>query len=123
MSASKTPFFAAPWIFSTQATRRVCALTCGNIRNWRSQHVIFEGGNYFRNPTLLEFVAENPTRRGTLPDKIVQVTKVILDAGTTQTALDETLLLVCQRRVARESSVQLPLIDLLCDYGADPNWP
>src|SRR6516162_2152668 len=24
------------------------------------QHVAFEGGNYFRNPTLLEFVAENP---------------------------------------------------------------
>ena len=31
------------------------------------QRVVFEGGNYFRNPTLLEFVAENPVRHGTLP--------------------------------------------------------
>lgn len=28
------------------------------------QHVAFEGGNYFRNPTLLKFVAENPVRHG-----------------------------------------------------------
>ena len=85
------------------------------------QHVTFEGGNYFRNPTLLEFVAENPTRRGTLPENIIQVAKVILDAGTTQSALDEALMLVASSNVARESGVQLPLIDLLCDYGADPN--
>ena len=85
------------------------------------QHVVFEGGNYFRNPTLLEFVAENPTRRGTLPENIVQVTKVILDAGTTQSALDETLMLVASSNVARECGAQLPLIDLLCDYRADPN--
>ena len=45
------------------------------------QHVAFEGGNYFRYPTLLEFVAENPVRQGTLPDNIVRVAKVILDAG------------------------------------------
>lgn len=85
------------------------------------QHVVFEGGNYFRNPTLLEFVAENPTRRGTLPANIVQASKVVLDAGTTQSALDETLMLVASSNVARECGVQLPLIDLLCDYGADPN--
>jgi hypothetical protein len=30
------------------------------------QRVVFEGGNYFRNPTLLEFAAENPIRHGTL---------------------------------------------------------
>src|SRR6267154_3366286 len=45
------------------------------------QHVTFEGGNYFRNPTLLEFVAENPVRHGILPDNIVRVANVILDAG------------------------------------------
>ena len=33
------------------------------------ERVMFEGGNYFRHPTLLEFVAENPVRRGTLPDQ------------------------------------------------------
>jgi ankyrin repeat protein len=85
------------------------------------QHVVFEGGNYFRDPTLLEFVAENPVRHGTLPANIVEVTKVILDAGPSQSAQNETLMLVSTGSVARECRAQLPLIDLLCDYGADPN--
>src|ERR1700733_1415906 len=87
------------------------------------QHVLFEGGNYFRNPTLLEFAAENPVRRGTLPANIVEVAKVILDAGSKQdpAALNETLGLVCSGRVPRECRVQLAFIDLLCDSGADPN--
>jgi Ankyrin repeats (3 copies) len=85
------------------------------------QHVVFEGGNHFRSPTLLEFVAENPVRHGTLPDNIVQVTKVILDTGVEQSALNETLMLVATGSVPRECGKQLPLIDLLCDRGADPN--
>jgi len=85
------------------------------------QHVVFEGGNYFRNPTLLEFVAENPVRRGTLPANIVEVTKVILEAAPSQSAQNETLMLVSTGGVARECRMQLPLIDLLCDYGADPS--
>jgi hypothetical protein len=85
------------------------------------QHVVFEGGNYFRNPTLLEFVAENPVRHGTLPANIVQVAKVILDAGASQSALNETLVLVSTGSIPRECRAQLPLIDLLCDYGAHPN--
>ncbi len=85
------------------------------------QRVVFEGGNYFRNPTLLEFVAENPVRHGTLPANIVQVAKVILDAGVEQAALNETLMLVSTGSVPRECGVQLPLIDLLCDHGADPD--
>ena len=89
--------------------------------NLAHQRVFFEGGNYFRNPTLLEFVAENPVRRGTLPSNIIQVTQVILDAGIEQSALDETLGLVCSGCVSRQCHVQLPLIDLLCDRGADPN--
>jgi ankyrin repeat protein len=89
--------------------------------NLVDQHVVFEGGNYFRNPTLLEFVAENPVRHGTLPTNIVQVAKVILDAGASQTAVNETLMLVSTGSVPRECRVQLPLIDFLCDHGADPN--
>jgi len=85
------------------------------------QHVVFEGGNYFRNPTLLEFVAENPVRHGRLPGNIVQVAKVVLDAGAEQSALNETLMLVSTGSVPRECRVQLPLVDLLCDHGADPN--
>ena len=85
------------------------------------EHVVFEGGNYFRNPTLLEFVAENPVRHGTLPPNVVAMTRVILDAGPSQSAKNETLMLVSTGSVSRECRAQLPLIDLLCDYGADPN--
>jgi ankyrin repeat protein len=85
------------------------------------QHVVFEGGNYFRDPTLLEFVAENPARHGILPAKIVEVTKVILDAGARQSSRNETLMLVSTGSVTRECRVQVSLIDLLCDYGADAN--
>jgi hypothetical protein len=89
--------------------------------NLARQHVTFEGGNYFRNPTLLEFVAENPVRHGTLPQNVVQIAKVILDAGVEQYVLNETLMLVATGSVPRECRVQVPLIDLLCDHGADPN--
>jgi hypothetical protein len=85
------------------------------------QRVLFEGGNYFRNPTLLEFIAENPVRHGKLPTNIVEVAKVILDAGVEQAALYETLMLVATGSVPRECAVQVPLIDLLCDLGADPD--
>ncbi len=87
------------------------------------QHVAFEGWNYFHNPTLLEFVAENPVRHGKLPNNIVEVAKVILDAGAEQSALDETLMLAATGSVPRECRMQLQLIDLLCDHGADPNSP
>ena len=89
--------------------------------NLAYQRVVFEGGNYFRNPTLLEFVAENPVRHGTLPQNAVQVAKAILDAGVEQSALNETLMLVATGSVPRECRVQLPLIDFLCDRGADPD--
>jgi hypothetical protein len=85
------------------------------------QHILFEGGNYFRNPTLLEFVAENPVRHGKLPANIVEITRAILGAGPDSAARNETLMLVATGRVPRECRVQLPLIDLLCESGADPN--
>lgn len=85
------------------------------------QRVSFDGGNYFRNPGLLEFVAENPVRHGKLPSKIVEVARAILEAGskTESGIINSTLALVCSGRVARECGVQISLIELLCDYGAD----
>lgn len=87
------------------------------------QRVIFEGENYFKDPALLEFVAENPVRHDNVPSNIVAITRMILDAGarTDQRAVNSTLGLVCSGRVTREHNVQIPLIDLLCDYGADPD--
>lgn len=65
------------------------------------QRVQFEGGNYFSNPSLLEFAAENPIRHSSLPPNIVQVAKVILDAGgkTDSASMESTLTLVCSCRV------------------------
>jgi Ankyrin repeats (many copies) len=87
------------------------------------RHVALEGSNYFTNPTLLEFVAENPTRRGSLPRNIVAITKIVLDAGAAadRASLNSTLALVASSDIAKESGAQRALIDALCDYGADPN--
>jgi hypothetical protein len=82
--------------------------------------VTFEGGNYFRHASLLEFIAENPVRRGTMPKNIVDVAKVILDAGPDRSSVNQALMLVATGSVARECRMQLPLINLLCDDGADP---
>jgi ankyrin repeat protein len=86
-----------------------------------NQQVTFEGGNYFRNPTLLEFTAENPVRHRKLPKNIIDVMKVILDAGANVSSRKETLALVCSGCVPRDCGVQIDQIDLLCDYGADPD--
>ena len=85
------------------------------------QRVEFEGGNYFRNPTLLEFVAENPIRRGKLPANIVAVAEAIVSAGVEQASLDETLMLVATGCVPRECGVQTAMIEMLCRHGAGPD--
>jgi len=87
------------------------------------QQVLFEGDNYFTEPTLIEFVAENPIRQGTVSKHVVEITKTILDAGAkdNKAAVESTLMLVVSGRLVREHNVQEPLLELLCQYGADPN--
>jgi hypothetical protein len=87
------------------------------------ERVWLEGSNYFTHPSLLEFVAENPTRRGRLPQNIAAIAKVILDAGgaTDRESVDSALELAASSNVALECGVQRSLIDVLCDYGADPD--
>ena len=85
------------------------------------QHVEFESGNYFHSPTLLEFAAENPIRHGTLPKNIVEMARLILDAGADQASRNATLGLAVTGRIPEECGVQISLIELLCDYGADPD--
>lgn len=86
------------------------------------QRVTFEGENYFRHPTLLEFTAENPVRHGSLPSNIVEIAALLLDhhVKNDTAALNGTLGLVASGRVVRECGVQIPLIDLLCGAGAEP---
>lgn len=78
--------------------------------------------NYFQEPSLLEFCAENPVRHGRLPENIVACVGVVLEAdgGPEQASLDSALMLVCSGRVPRECGVQTALIDVLCDAGARP---
>jgi peptide-methionine (S)-S-oxide reductase len=89
------------------------------------QRVRFDDSNYryFARPTLIEFIAENPIRHDRLPPNIVYVAQAILDmpGGRDRASLDSTLELVSSGRVAREHGVQVPLIDLLCRAGADPD--
>jgi ankyrin repeat protein len=85
------------------------------------QRVKFERDSYFQNPSLLEFIAENPIRHGTLPPNIVDAAKTILRAGPDIHSINNTLGLVASGCVVRECNVQLALIELLCKNGADPN--
>jgi hypothetical protein len=86
------------------------------------QRADFPVSDYFGRPTLLEFVAENPIRHGTLPPNIVELARIILEAGAKDDLgpSNRALGLVASGAVARRSGMQSALIDLLCDYGADP---
>ncbi len=83
----------------------------------------FDDLDYFRSPSLLAFVAENPVRNDRLPPNIVEIAGLLLDAGAAQDIddLDETLALVASGRVAREAGLQEGLIQLLLQYGARPD--
>ncbi len=87
------------------------------------QRMNFEGDNYFTNPTLIEFIAENPFRQKEMPDNVIEIARIVLEAGAkeNQKSLDETLMLVASGQVSREQGAQIPMLNLLCDYGADPN--
>jgi hypothetical protein len=80
---------------------------------------MFEGTNYFREPSLLEFVAENPIRHGRMAPQVVAVAEAIVEAGVSQESLNETLMLMATGSVAGASEALEELVDLLCDAGAD----
>jgi len=79
---------------------------------------------FFQRPYLLWFVAEDPVRHGTLPANIAAVTRAIIEAArhagapNLQEQLDYALTLVSWSWIARQSGVQIALIDALVDAGA-----
>ena len=81
---------------------------------------------FFARPYLLWFVAEDPVRHGTLPPNIAAVAGVIIAAAkrvpvaSLQEQLDYALRLVAWSWIARECGVQIDLIDVLVDAGANP---
>lgn len=85
------------------------------------KRVVFEGMNYFENPSLLQFIAENPIRNNKMPENIVAVTEAILESGVDLAEIEVTLALVATGSVPAASGKQEALINLLCDWGVDPN--
>jgi Ankyrin repeats (3 copies) len=84
---------------------------------------------FFERPYLLWFVAEDPVRNGKLPANIAQVAGAIVTAAKREQApdlqeqLDYALRLVCWSWIARESGVQIELMDVLLDAGASVDGP
>ncbi len=80
---------------------------------------------YFQQPYLLWFVADNPIRHGKLPANIVAICALIINKikgenlDTLQVQLDYTLDLVVTGSTPRNSGVQIELMDLLIDAGAN----
>lgn len=83
--------------------------------------------DFFKQPYLLWFVAEDPVRNGKLPKNIAQVARAIIDSAkresveNLQEQLDYALRLVSWSWIARQSGVQIELIDVLLDTGASPH--
>ena len=80
---------------------------------------------FFQRPYLLWFVAEDPVRNGRLPENIAEVTRALVDHARRQAArnlqeqLDVALTLVSWSWIARQCGVQLALVDVLVDAGAN----
>lgn len=77
--------------------------------------------DYFDNPSLLEFVAENPVRHGQVSSNVREIASTIIESGADNESINSTLGLVASGRVVRECQMQKPLIALLCKNGADPD--
>jgi len=82
---------------------------------------------FFRQPYLLWFVAEDPTRNNRLPPNIAEVARTIIEAARRDPRIDlrdqlnYALLLVGWSGVAHAAGVQIELIDVLLDAGASPD--
>ena len=91
---------------------------------WLTDQVGKATKGFFKNPYLLWFVAEDPVRNNKLPSNIASSAAVIINFAREekvkrlQEQLDYALMLVSWSWVARESAVQIALIDVLVDAGA-----
>ena len=91
---------------------------------WLREQVGNAVDGFFARPYLLWFVAEDPVRNGTLPANVPQAARAIIHTAeregvdSLQEQLDYALRLVAWSWIARQSGVQLELIDVLVDAGA-----
>jgi peptide-methionine (S)-S-oxide reductase len=79
---------------------------------------------FFKDPYLLWFVSEDAVRNNTLPSNIATIAQIIIDkakeqhADSLQRQLDYGIKLVAWSWVARESGVQLELLNVFINAGA-----
>jgi hypothetical protein len=75
---------------------------------------------YFLDPKLFWFIANNPTIVERMPANIVEVARAMTGRGVDGTDLDYALELTMTSRSAREQGHQLPLVRALIAAGAKP---
>jgi ankyrin repeat protein len=75
---------------------------------------------YFRDPKLFWFIANNPTLMKRMPDNIVEVAETMIARGVDKADLDYALELVMTSSPAREQGLQIPLLERLMKAGATP---
>lgn len=75
---------------------------------------------YFRDPRLFWFIADNPTLIERMPANMVEIARVMIDRGVDRRDLDYALELVMTSSPAKEQGLQSPLVDLLMAAGAIP---
>jgi peptide-methionine (S)-S-oxide reductase len=92
-----------------------------NLVHDRAIEPDFYSQDYFRDPKLLWFVANNPNLIETMPANTIQIAEAIIDAGAEQSDMQYTLGLVMTCTRAREQGFQRPLIHLLLARGAEIN--
>jgi hypothetical protein len=73
---------------------------------------------YFRDPRLFWFIANNPTLKKRMAPNMVEVAETMIARGVEQADLDYALELVMTSALAREQGLQAPLVRCLMKAGA-----
>ena len=94
-----------------------------NPGKWLTDVIPEALNDFFKDPYLLWFVAEDAVRNGTLPPNISKIAAIIIDKAKEQPhnfqqQIDYTLRLVAWSGVAHQCGVQAGLLDVLIDAGA-----
>jgi ankyrin repeat protein len=83
--------------------------------------------SFFKDPYLLWFVSEDAVRNGKLPKNIATIASIIIQKAKSakevnlQEQLDYALRLIAWSTVARDCGVQIELLDVLINSGANIN--
>jgi hypothetical protein len=84
-------------------------------------------GDYFQNPHLLWFLADNPIRTGQVAENILELADSLIrharleEVPNLRDQLDYTFALVATGGTVRDAEVQIPLMELLIAAGATPS--